>query len=507
VHETELATAKHLLLEKYLRGEVTHNLALSGPIMRHRDSGTPRNAPLSLVQESLWHQAQAASDAPSIFNESITIHRNGSLDPKLLERCMVEIIRRHEAWRTTFDSIKSQPFQIIHPPVTHFPIPACDLTFLPESAREAEAERVGRQDARQPFDLKRGPLVRIKLVKLGDQRFRLYLTMHQIVVDGVSVYQVLPTELSNLYEALVSGKDSPLLELPIQSADFAIWDRDRAHATWVDSQAAFWRKQVGSKSGIGTLQQRFASGSAGKFRGAIEPFEFSRELSSALRKLGSESGATLFMVLAAGFAALLHAYTEDESIFVGTLAPAGRKRAEVHKLLGYFLNPIPLKTQPTDQLSFLEFVAQVREVVSEALCHDEVPLETALQDNNGYLKATCESLFENLISLAPSVAPLPEGWKQTPMDVESGSSRWKLYLELSDRTSGILGRAQYNADVFDRASVRNLIQDLQHVLEAATQRPNAQLNALIPSFSCTHFRLQRTNNKQSFIKAAANAGD
>jgi hypothetical protein len=495
--EAELAAAKRQLLEKYLRGEVMQNLATpaAAPIGRRRGAETPGHAPLSLVQEALWRHVQSAHEAPSIFNESITIHRNGPLDPRILERCMVEIIRRHEAWRTTFDSLNGQPFQAVHPAPANFTIPFVDLSALPESAREAEAARVGRQDARPSFDLKHGPLVRARLIKLADQQFHLYMTMHQIVVDGVSVYQVFPTELAALYGAFANGQASPLPELPIQSADFATWDQDRARVRRLESQAEFWRDQLRRTNAA--LESNYpnhktASGAANKHRGAIEPFKFSRELSTSLRKLAYESGATLFMLLVAGFAALLHTYARREDIFIGTLAPAGRKRVEVHGLLGYFLNPVALRTQPTAQLSFLELIAQAREVVSEALCHDEVPLETVLRGESNLPGVTFESLFENLISLAPSVADLPDGWEQTPMDVESGASRWNLYLELSDRASGILGRAQYNADIFDRASVQNLIRDFESLLETATRQPNSKLGDLLPNFSWTHFSKDST---------------
>ncbi len=506
--EAELAAAKRQLLEKYLRGEVAQNLAgpAPGPIGRRRGAETPGHAPLSLVQEALWRHAQATHDASGIFNESITIHRKGVLDPQILEGCMVEIIRRHEAWRTTFDSVNGQPFQVVHPAPTHFTIPVVDLRALPESAREAEAARAARQDARPPFDLKRGPLVRARLIKLGDQQFRLYMTMHQIVVDGVSVYQVFPTELAALYEAFSNGQASPLPELPIQSADYATWDRDRTRIQRLDSQAAFWREQLGRTNGALKSHQKPSLGATHKYRGAIEPFEFSRELSASLRKLAYESGATLFMVLVAGFAALLHAYTAQEGIFIGTLAPAGRKRAEVQGLLGYFLNPVALRTQPSGQLTFLEMIAQAREVVSEALCHDEVPLETALRDTSVLPGINYESLvdhlFENLISLAPSVAALPDGWEQTPMDAESGASRWNLYLELSDRPTGILGRAQYNADLFDRTSVQNLIRDFQSLLVSAARKPNARMADLLPSFSCTHFSKQSPQTVAAALRKA-----
>ena len=476
--EAELAAAKRQLLERYLRGDVVHTSASQDAIKPRQSSS---RAPLSLAQEALWREAQEPREIPSSFNESITIHRTGPLDAAILERCMVEIIRRHEAWRTTFDSIDGDPFQIIHPAPSGFPIPFTDLSNFRAGASQLEALRLATADAQEPFDLTNGPLVRARLVKLADQQFQLFMTMHQIVVDGISVYQVFPAELAALYDAFSNGRPSPLVDLPVQQGDFAAWERDRVNSGALESHLTFWRKEFGVMAGMSNSSfwpSQQAAGRARQFCGAIEPFTFTKQLSESLRKLGRESGATLFMVLLAGFAALLHTYTTEESIFVGTLAPAGRKHSEVQSLLGYFLNPIALRTEPTPEMSFFDLITQVRQLLSEALCHDEVPFEMVWPGDTSAHASNHRVLFRNLISLAPTLGQLPGGWDQTPMDVESGASRWDLYLELSDRTSGMLGRAQYNPSLFESATVKGLVSDYEWLLEAAVGNVHIPLSEL-----------------------------
>jgi hypothetical protein len=210
LREKELSSAKRQLLERYLNGEPARRT-----LERNPNRAVQEPSPLSFPQQHVWLHGQMASDVP-FYNETITVYRHGALSLAVLERCLLEIIRRHEIWRTTFNTVAGQPVQIVQAPPETFSIPVVDLRSLPGVDRENQAVRLASEDARRAFDLKTGPLVRILAVRMQDEQYRLYMTIHQIVFDAVTAYRALLPELTALYEAFASGKSSPLPELPVQ---------------------------------------------------------------------------------------------------------------------------------------------------------------------------------------------------------------------------------------------------------------------------------------------------
>jgi hypothetical protein len=469
-----LSDTKRLLLERYLRGELAQS-------RRDLDAITPRPsgkpAPLSLTQEQVWLRAQATTGMPPLYNESITIHYVGSLDVAALERSVTEIVRRHEIWRTTFDSVGGQPVQIIQPAST-ITLPVMDLRTLPESEREAEALRLATSEARRPFDLKHGPLVRATLLRMSDSYYRLYMIVHQIILDGVSVYHVLLPELARLYEAFSAGEPSPLPELPIQYADYAYWQRHWLRGEELAKQVTYWQKQLAGDLPVLEWPAGRPRPAAQTFRGAIQPFALSRHLTEALRDLSQREGATLFVTLLAGFIALLHRYTKQSEIVVGTAAPAGRKRTEVQGLLGYFLNPVALRIDLSNNPTILELIQQAREVASGALSHDDVPLEYLAHEMKLRRDPSRHPFFTVAISLEPPMPALDSRWNLTPMDVESGGGRWDLYIVLDDRRDGMIGRVQYNPDVFNAKTIISTLDDFQFLLEHIAANPQQHLSDL-----------------------------
>jgi cytochrome P450 len=467
-----LSETKRQLLEKYVGKESTQERQESDAITR-RPTGEP--IPLSLAQEQMWLREMAGPGLPPIHNESITIHRAGPLDGAVLERAFAEIIRRHQIWRTTFNVRNGIPVQVIHPAPSNVSLSVVDLKGIPEGRREEEALRVATEQARQPFDLKRGPLVRAQLVTLDDRHHRLYLTMHQSIVDGVSVYQILPSELIALYEAFSADKPSPLPELPIQYADFALWERQWLQGDVLAGQMAYWRRHLAGELPVLQWPTERLRPVVQTLRGAIRPFLLPKQLTSGLKEVSRQEGVTFFMTLLAGFTALLRCYTQQASIIVGTVAPAGRKRPEAQRLLGHFLNPVALYIDLEGHQTFRDLMRQTREVVLGALLHDDVPFERVVNELKLKPDPGRHPLFQLVISLAPPMPPLPSGWDQTPMDVESGGARWDLYLELSERANGVLGRAQYNPDLFPGATITRTLEDLQVLLEGITPNPRQRL--------------------------------
>ena len=460
--EPRLSEAKQKLLELQRRGGSPASQTLGESELKRQPRETP--APLSLAQEQVWRLDQTAGKLVPLHNESITIHRRGACDSALLERSLTEIIRRHEIWRTTFETAAGRPVQIIHP-AARFTLPVSDLRTLPQSDREKKALDLANEDARERFDLKRGPLWRARLITLGEGEHRLYLTAHQSIVDGITVFDVFPFELTTLYESYAAGKPSPLPELEAQYADFACWQRRNLTGEAMANQLAYWQKQLADDFPVLQWPNQGIRPPEQTYHGAMHSFVLPRELAQSLKDLGRHEGATLFMILLTGLVTLLHRYTGQEDLIVGTLAPSGRKQSEFQRSIGYFLNPVALRANLAGKPSFRSLLHQMRDVTLGAISNDDVPLELIAEKLQVKTDPSRHPFFTVALSVAPDVPQLPPGWSMTYMDVESGGARWDLYLELSDRSEGLLGRAQYNPDLFNEAAIAQTIDDFRLMLE------------------------------------------
>jgi len=459
--EPLLSEAKRKLLELRLqRGGVSPAESNSrAEILPPRENPIP----LSLAQEEVWRLDQTAGKIAPLHNESITIHKRGTCDPGTLKRSLEAIVQRHEIWRATFEENAEHVVQIIHRAADSFELPVSDLRNLPEAERESISVALATQDASLPFDLMKLPLFRVRLITLRDDEHRIYLTAHQSIVDGITVFDIFPTELATLYENFVQGKPSPLPELKAQFADFACWQRRKLAGESKKNQLAYWQKQLAGD--LPVLKWPAERPPEQTYRGAMHAFQWPRELALSLKELGGREGATLFMVLLAGFFKLLHRYTGQEDLIVGTLSPSGRKEGIFQQCIGYFLNPVALRANLSGNPSFQSLLSQMRQVTLGAISNDDVPLGMIAERLGVRPDPSRHSFFTVALSVAPDVAPLPPGWGMTYMDVESGGARWDFYIELSDRADGLLGRVQYNPDLFTSATITQTIEDYRHLLE------------------------------------------
>ncbi len=459
---SRLSEAKQRLLELQMRGESVAPAAPTTSEVKRPSGETP--LPLSLAQEQVWRLDQTAGKLAPLHNESITIHRRGPCDPAVLERSLTEIIRRHEIWRTTFETVAGKPFQIVHP-AERFNLPVSDLRTLSASDREKKARDLANEDASRPFDLQQGPLLRARLITLDEAEHRLYLTAHQMIVDGITVFDVFPSELTTIYESFAAGKPSPLPELASQYADFTCWQRQSLSGQGMANQLEYWQKQLSGELPILRWPNQGERPPQQTYRGAMHSFALPHELAQSLKDLGRREGATLFMILLTGLVKLLHRYAEQEDIIVGTLAPSGRKQTEFQQSIGYFLNPVALRATLVGNPSFRSLLHQMRDVTLGAISNDDVPLELIAEKLRFKTDPSRHPFFTVALSVAPDVPQLPPGWSMTYMDVESGGARWDLYLELSDRAEGLLGRAQYNPDLFTPTAIAQTIDDFRLMLE------------------------------------------
>lgn len=471
---TSLSEAKRRLLQKYARGEFAGQSTKDS--ITRRPPGTL--APLTPSQEQVVIREKQVPGIPPLYNESVTIYRFGSLDVNLLERSFTEIFRRHEIWRTTYATLDGGTVQIVHPAPGQIRLPLIDLRAVPKEQRAMEAARMMSPAACQPFDMLQGPLVRASLVRFDEEEFRLYLIVHQSILDGVSVYQVLLSELAALYDAYASGSSSPLPDPAIQFGDYTLWQRSYLRDEILQEQLAYWQKQLAGEIPVLAWPAGGTRPPHQTFRGSIQPFAFPSSLTKSAKALGLQAGSTFFATLLAAFTLVLHCYTRQEEVMIGTVSPVGRKRSEVQRLMGYFLNPVPLRFRLAPALTFQELLCQVQDVVSGALSHDEIPFESLVKQLQPAPDPSRHPFFTVAASLEPPLSNVGPQWSLTPMDIESGGARWDLYFVWDDRPGGLLGRVQYNPDIFDKGVILALIEDFRGMLEKLIQNPRQRISDL-----------------------------
>jgi len=309
--------AKRKLLEKCLRGEL--ELRPRTPQIPPRPPG--EHIPLSRAQEQVWVHAQLAPELP-LYNEPVTIHHSGPLDVAALERSCNEILRRHEAWRTTFKVIEGQPFQEVHEKLS-ISFPVTDLRSLPPDLRDPAAIAIATAEASVPLDLSELPLFRARLIRLDDEEYRLYLTLSHIIFDGVAIYGVFLPELIALYKDFSAGQPSSLPELPFQYPDFACFERRTFTPEALEKNFDYWREKLGGPLPEIYLPTDSPVSGRQTFRGSMYPFKLDVNLTIGLRRYCRNNGVSLFHALLAGFAAMLYRYSGEERIPIGGVT-AGR---------------------------------------------------------------------------------------------------------------------------------------------------------------------------------------
>lgn len=470
-----LSETKRKLLEGYQRGGLAH--ALEHPVkITPRPNG--EIAPLSLAQEQIWRREEMLAGGCLPHNECITLKANKYLDTAILERSFADIICRHEIWRTSYGMANGQPIQVVHEAPNGFPLRIVDLRAASEAEREGELLKLCTQGIRQPFDLARGPLLRATLVTLTNTDQRILVFAHLSIVDGVSVYQILPAELACLCDAFSAGKTSPLGELPIQYADYAFWQRQWLKSHELAEQLTYWREQLAGELPLLRWPSDRPRPKVEDHRGAVRSFALRRSLRGALKRFSQREGVTLFTTLAASLSALLYCYTRQTDIILGTPSLGARKRSEIQALLGHFLNPVPLRINLEGDPSFHELLLRTHKAVGGAVSHDDVPLEILAQQLRPNPSSPCSPFFTVAISLQPETPDTGAEWYVTSMDADSGGTIWDLYLAFIETKDGVIGRAQYNTDLFGDAKITRALQGLQVVMESVAGDPKQLISTL-----------------------------
>ncbi|HYH79466.1 MAG TPA: amino acid adenylation domain-containing protein, partial [Longimicrobium sp.] len=463
----ELSAAKRALLEARLWG--LHRPAAIVP----RDPAAV--IPLTSDQERFWFLDRLGQGGTA-YNIDMGLRLRGGVDEAALERAIGEIVRRHEALRTTFRDFDGVPVQVVAP-FTGFSLPVEDLSALDETAREVAVGRRFGEEAEHLFDLTVGPLFRARLLRLSGAEHVLVVCMHHMVSDGWSS-RVLYRELWTLYDAYREGRESPLPEPEVQYADYAVWQRSQARVEAEAGHLAWWKERLAGAPELLELPTDHPRPPVPSFRAGSVPVSVAADVLERLRELARGEGATLYMVVLAAFKLLLSRYGGSEDVVVGTPV-AGRTRKEVEELVGLFVNELVLRTDLSGDPTFRALVGRVREVVLGAYEHQEVPFERVVSELRPERSLSHATLFQVVFQLDNAETTAGEGGLRVrELDVARATTKMDLTLGLDAHEGGLTGGLDYSADLFDRCTARRMVKHLERLLAQVAADPDRRVSRL-----------------------------
>ena len=432
--------------------------------------------PLSFAQQRLWFLEQF-EPGNYAYNMPGAMRLTGRLDAAALERSFNEIVRRHEALRTTFKLKNGEPVQVVSPALT-LTLDVQDLSTKAESEREAIAFDLASREAVRPFDLARGPLIRVNLLRLAEEDHLLVITLHHIICDGWSL-GVLLRELTELYGAYLQSKPSPLPEPVIQYADFAHWQREWLQGEVLDNQFAYWRNQLSGELPILNLMTDRPRPAVLTYNGAKQSVEISKDITESLKALSRRHEVTLFMTLLAAFKTLLYRFTGQKDIIAGSTI-ANRNRAETEGLIGFFVNTLVLRTDLSGGPTFQELLARVREVTLGAYAHQDLPFEKLVEELQPERHISINPLFQVMFALQN--APMPDfklpGLTLSYQGIENYSAKFDIMFDMLETADGLQGFVEYNTDLFDSSTIERLASHFITLLEAVVADPDRAISEL-----------------------------
>ena len=432
--------------------------------------------PLSFAQERLWFLEQLEGESAT-YNMASAWRLEGTLSITALEEAVKEIIRRHESLRTTFTTSNGVPIQVIaaNKQIT---IEVIDLQKISETEPAKSVQQLVSGEAQRPFNLATDSLVRVKLFLLSSQSHVLTITIHHIVSDGWSM-GVLWQELSTLYTAFSRGENSPLTELLIQYADYALWQREWLKGNVLKTQLNYWQQKLAGAPPLLELPYDRPRPSVQTFRGGSESFELDKKLTEKLHQLSQRSGCTLFMTLLAAWSSLLYRYSGQSDILVGTPI-ANRNRQEIEPLIGFFVNTLVMRNQFKENESFADVLKNVRQTALDAYAHQDMPFERLVIELQPNRSLSYNPLFQVMFAWQNAkMEPLKfPGVTSHQLERETVVAKFDLNLSMSETESGLIGSWQYNSDLFDRATIRRWIGNFQVLLESIVANPDRQVAQL-----------------------------
>lgn len=433
--------------------------------------------PASFAQQRVWFLCQLAPGS-AFYDVPTSLRLMGRLDPAALERSLKEIVRRHEALRTTFSAVEGQAVQVISPSST-LTMPMVDLAEFPAGEREAQAHRLIMEELWHPFDLAHGPLISATLIRLDEEKHVLLLLMHHLVIDIWSS-GVFMRELVLLYNAFSAGQPSPLPELTLQYADFTLWQRAWLQGQVMETQLAYWKRQLAGFPDSLALPTDHPRPAVQTFmRGARYTRMLPQGLTEALNALSEREGVTLFMTLLAAFQTMLQQYTGQDDIIVGCPV-ANRNRAEFEDLIGFFVNMLAFRTDLSGQPTFLELLGRVRQVCLEAYAHQDMPFEKLVEELQPKRNLSRNPLVQVIFALQRFPVPdvkfrdLDMNWFELELKGVRFDLEWHVYTV----AEGLRNLIVYNPDLFETATIAQMAAHFHTLLENIVADPDRRLAEL-----------------------------
>jgi non-ribosomal peptide synthetase component F/acyl carrier protein len=427
---------------------------------------------LSFAQQRLWFLQQLVPDSDH-YNMSGVVRLEGTLRVDLLERAFAELVRRHEILHTTLTFLEKQPVQIIGKPVAD-QLLVVDLSHLPASERNTETKRRIEAEAACPFDLERGPIMRVQLLRLSPEEHVLLVTMHHVACDGWSI-GILVREVAAIYSAYLRDEESPLAELPIQYADFADWQRRWLQGEVLETQLDYWRAELAGAPTVIDLPIDKPRPPVQTYRGAYHPVHFPVELSTQLHDLSRRHGATLFMTLLSAYALMLCRYAGQEQVLIGTPI-ANRNHLETEALIGCFVNTLVLRGDLRGNPTFGELLRRVRETALGAYAHQDLPFEKLVEELQPERDMSRSPLFQVwFVQNAPVEALELEELRLTLMEGTGETVRFELALGFQERAGMIIGGIEYNHDLYEAETIERMAESYERILRAMVADPQQRV--------------------------------
>ena len=440
------------------------------PIQRVSRDG---ELPLSFAQERLWYLDQLEPGNPA-YNCPAAIRFAGPLNAAILEKSFDQVLQRQEILRTTIANVEGIPIQNISP-LKSFTLPIEDLRHLPKMQREAAVKRRFAEEAQRPFNLAQGPLLRASLLRVEGEVHVLLLTVHHIVCDEWSM-GLLFRELSSIYEAASIGKVSPLSELPIQYADFAIWQRQWLQGEIFETQRAYWKQQLADLPVLELPADR-PRPSVQNYRGATRSTVLAHSLTSALKELSLREGVTLFMTLLAALKVLMHRHTGKDDIVVGSPV-LGRNNVKVEGLVGFFINSLVLRTNLSGSPDFRGLLGRVRKVALEAYAHQDLPFEKLLEELKPPRDLSRTPLFQVFVNMLIEEQKFElSGLTAQPLSPSEPHSRFDLTLYAREQNKEIHLKFVYNTELFADARMAQMLEQYVHLLFQIVENPDLSIGS------------------------------
>ena len=432
--------------------------------------------PLSFAQQRLWFLDRLLPDKAA-YNIPTVWRLRGELDALALERSLNELVARHEMLRTRFVLSGDAPTQVIEPPGA-VALPVTDLSAMSEADREARARQIIDTEAHQPFDLEAGPLLRAQLLRLAAEEHLLLLNVHHIASDGWSM-GVLWRELSSLYNAFVSGHAPDLPRLPIQYADYAVWQREWLQGEVLEGQLAYWKEKLADLSPLELPTDR-PRPPVPSYQGAHLTFDLPAPLTQALKELSRREGVTLFMTLLAAFQVLLHRYSGQDDIAVGTPI-AGRGRTELEGLIGFFVNTLVLRSNLAGNPAFTELLARVRETALGAYTHQDLPFEKLVEELSPSRDISRNPLFQVMFALqnTPDAKLMLGGVQARRLPFAGDGAKFDLTVTVRDTAASLHVTWEYSTDLFDASTVERMAQHFKILLDGIVADADQRIGQLL----------------------------